>query len=514
MLYDQFGRPIPEQRLRPPVPGLQIVSDPVSDREAFNVSRRNTPRDVDRIMTLANSGDIEDQCRLSRELPELDGEIKEGLATRRNALSGCKWQISPGDKSEPARIAAERLKNDFDAAGGNFGGDIGRLYSFPQLLRGLTDALLPGFAAAEIAWKPGGAGFYGFRIIEQRFFSFAHGYTPRLRIRENYDGIELPYGKVIFHQLDENGPDPVRGGLIRPLAWLHCFKSINEKDLLSFIERFGMPFVLVQIDDATRKSEGPKLEQLIRNLGPSGGGILSKNAEIKLLEMSSNSGDVYFKLLEYLDRSTTKVLLGQTATSGDAQGLSKGDAQSRVRQDILEADARALENTINVDLIEPWMRYNCPEGVRAPLLHIISEPPEDTVALAAMVKTFYEGGLQVADPAEISKKVGITFERRPEPVAQPAPGGMASLQLAEMPTDQPAPAGALEKWLGPVEKVLAELSECSDPEQFAAKLGELSSGRTFGSSAGFEKAVEQTVYEGLVRGMDAAARSRKGGTGK
>ena len=112
--------------------------------------------------------------------------------------------------------------------------------------------------------------------------------------------------------------------------------------------------------------------------------------------------------------------MGQTASSGDSSGLSKGDAQSEVRQDILDADARSLEDTVNRDLFAVWTHYNYGPDFAAPQLVIQSEAGKDTAALATTIKTLYESGLQVADPDDVGERLGLRLERRSDPAAQPA----------------------------------------------------------------------------------------------
>ncbi len=489
MLYDAFGRVIPDERWLVPRPGQQIFGEPGSDRESLNISRRLSPLDIDRMMIEANGGDPEAQCRLARELPELNHDVKHAIAMRRNAVLGLKWTIKSGDDTPAAESAAESLKTALEATGGKY-------LSFPQMLHSLTDALLPGFTGAEIIWKPGGAGFYGFKAIESRFFSFANSYTPKLRVSGNYNGIELPPSKVIFHFTGENGPDPVRGGLIRPLAWLHCFSNINFKDLLSFIERNGMPFIVAKVDAATWQSEGQKIKALIQNFGPSGGGVFSRNVEIELLQAANNTGEVYFRLLEYVGAAITKVVLGQTATSGDGGGWSKDNAQSQVRQDILEADARQLEDTVRRDLFTPWMFFNFGGGVALPKLELDTSPPEDSAALGTLVKTLYEAGFE-CDPQEVGGRLGLTLTKR-----KMESSGNGLLQLSER--SRP-PQGALETWLGPLKTALAELSEETDPAKFRRKLEALE----FGNSAAFEAELEGIIFDGIAHGAVAAERRLK-----
>lgn len=61
--------------------------------------------------------------------------------------------------------------------------------------------------------------------------------------------------KFVYLATRENGSDPARGGLVRPLAWLHCFLNVNIKDLLSFIESYAMPGDLAKVSDSAFESE-------------------------------------------------------------------------------------------------------------------------------------------------------------------------------------------------------------------------------------------------------------------
>lgn len=511
MLYDQFGRKIAEERLVRPADGVHIVPEPMGDRDAFGASRGLTPRHVDRMLLQANGGDVEAQCQLARELPEKNHDIAAHLRTRRNTLVGCKWAIVPGDSSASAKDAASALDSALAQTGAMVSG-LGKIGTFRQLLRDLMDALLPGFAASEIVWRDGGAGFYGFRAIEQRFFSFSKGYTPRLRVTGNMgDGIELPKGKIIFHETGENGGDPARGGLIRPLAWLDCFSRVTLKDFLSFVERYGMPFVVAKVDQNTWENEKEMLNALIRNFGPNGGGVFSRGTELELLQAANNTGDVYFRLLEYLGDAIAKVILGQTASSKESSGLSGGDAQSQVRQDILEADARQLEDTVNRDLFSVWTRFNFPDGTPSPVLQIDTGEPEDTQALAGTVKTLYDAGLQ-ADPDEMSKRFGFKLARREIPAASPwgsmefaepaparktrrGPDGLADAAAAEI-----VGSGALSRWLGPLADAGGELSEDMDDGEFGRVLARLASGEALGDSSGVESVLVREIATGMQGG--------------
>lgn len=369
MLYDQFGRKI-EDNTEQPNNGIMIIGTP-EDRNERDVSRGLTPLDVDRIMTAANSGETADQSRLAMELIEKDWDIKHAIETRINAVLGVERTIEPGDDSPQAKSIAEEFEAMLDKTG------RGKLDTFNEMLEDMMTALLPGFAISEIIWNSEG-NIDGFSFVPQHHFTFRNSYTPLLMTTDSHEGIELPDTKLVVHKYRAHGGDPARGGLIRPLAWLHCFSSVNMKDLLRFIERYGMPFTVARVDENSWKNERRAIMSLIRNFGPNGGGVFSKSTELQLLQAANNGGDVYFKLLEYTGMAKTKIILGQTATAGDGGGWSNDGAQSQVRQDILEADCERLDNTVHKDIARPWTLFNYGPDAIAPKLVSHSEPPEDS----------------------------------------------------------------------------------------------------------------------------------------
>ncbi len=375
-----------------------------ADRGFEDVSRGLTPEKVDAIMSAANSGDTARQCRLCNEILEKNHDVMQAFSTRRNAVLGSPRSIVPGDGSPEAKRAAETLSLQLEATGVE-----NSLDSFEDLLEDMMGALLPGFAVSELVWRNGGE-LAGFRHIPQHNFTFRDGVEPRLITRDAPLGITLPAERIICHKLRMHGSDPVRGGLIRPLAWLHCFGNLHFKDLLSFIERYGMPFVFVKVDSGSFERERNTIKRLIRNFGSNGGGLFTKNVEAQLLQASGSNGEVYFRLLEYCEAAVCKVLLGQTASSGDSSGLSRGDAQSKVRQDILEADCRWIERSVNTRIFQPWCRYNFGADVAAPRLSIDCTPPEDKAVLAGMIQSLASAGFE-AESAEISERFGIRLKK-------------------------------------------------------------------------------------------------------
>lgn len=478
--------PVRRKRAGKTAPARRVVILP-EDRYRYATPASYTPARLTALFRAANSGDIEQLCLCGREILERNWDIQGAMDQRADALCGVGWEIRPGGPGEAAKQAADAFASTLDDTGFSLG-FTDRPETFQELLRNLLDAVILPFAAAEIVWKEGGA-LEGFQTIEPHCFTLRDSMVPRLITDEFPAGMELEPDKFIIHQ-HRRRPDPARSGKIRVLAWLHCLQNWPLKDLFSFIERFGMPFVVARVDQNTWENEREVLQRIIRSFGPDGGGVFTNSTEIQLLNAANTGSDnVYFRALEFCHDAIYTLLVGQLASSGDSAGMSNGDAQSAVRQDILEADARALESTIRAQIAAPWTRFRFGENVPVPKFHFKVEPPEDEKATAdknlvkaQTIQTLAAAGYK-ADTAAVSKIFGLplTYEAPqqggldgfgpavPAQAAAPAePAPAAETPDAEAfgadKPDRGSLASALEAWLGPVADGIAAVTALSDEE--------------------------------------------------
>ena len=385
-----------------PAPGRWIAPEP-GDRARWLQTSEYTPLNVSRILEAANEGDIAELAVAAREIMERNWEVIMAMQVRKSALTGLEWGVDPGDGRQASKDAAAAFEAALKTPDPGPG-----FVSFHGLVDHLMDAVVAPLAAAEIVWGPGGS-LAGFRPVGAWHFTFRGSETPLLATADAPSGVPLPPAKFIVHTHGGAG-DPARAGLIRTLIWLHVFQNYPVKDLVSFVERYGMPFVVAKVDRSAWENERGVMRNLIRSFGPNGGGVFTKSTELELLQASNSGGDVYFKLLEYTSRAITKVILGQLASSSESGGLSGGDAQSRVRGDLLEADARAIESTVRVQLAAPWTKFNFGDAAAVPVLKFRNSAPEDRAVFAGILETLHRAGLD-ADPEEISTRFGLSLKR-------------------------------------------------------------------------------------------------------
>lgn len=84
------------------------------------------------------------------------------------------------------------------------------------------------------------------------------------------------------------------------------------------------------------------------------------------------------------------------------------------------------------------------------------------------------------------------------------------MQMSET-TQKKTLDGALETWIAPLERKLAELAEETDPGAFGRRLAELIDGdNAFGDSSKFEAELEGVIYSGIVAGAVATDKKLAG----
>ncbi len=414
MLYDWANRPMNDAdpaKGRPD--GRRLVSWEESDRDPTDASRGLSPEKLDGILRQANSGDPRAQARLAQEIEEKDWDSAHALGTRRAAILSAERCCKPPpgfEKDATALKVAEQAEQMLGRTVSGFD-----QVDFDGLLSDMAGALLPGYSCAEILWTPGGEGVDGFALIDRAMITFQRSRAPLLVSRDAPMGLQLAPKKFVFHAHNARSGDLTRGGLIRPLGWMHLFAQLGVKNVLRFVEKFGMPFVSARIDDSAWEQDRAKIAYLVKNFGSDGGGVFSKAVELEMIDAAGSSGEVYFKLLQYFSDAKTKVILGQTATSGDATGFSDGGAQQRVRFDLRDADCKAIAATVRNSILTPWVAFNFAPGTPVPVVELEFEQAEDLEKKSRVLSNLKTAGLVVSDTKQASEMFGLTLERESAP---------------------------------------------------------------------------------------------------
>ena len=371
-ILDQNGRPISSKK--PIINEIAVHS--IHDKYSSYPSNGLTPARLAAIFREADAGNVYRQMELFEEMEEKDPHLFSQLQTRKNAVIGLDFDILPfsddARDKEIAKFVTECIDN---------------LESIEDIFLDILDAIGKGFSINEILWAydEGRVVIDDIKWKHQKKFLFDDNDNLRVMTMEEPMGILLPENKFVIHKYKAKSGHPSRAGVLRVCAWMYLFKNYDVKDWVAFAEVYGMPLRVGTYNANTTKEDKEALMMAVSMLGSDAAGIISDSTKIEFHEASkSSSQDIYQALASFCNAEMSKAILGQTLTSevGDSGSYAASKTHDGVRQDLLEADCKALAQVILRDVIRPLCYFNFGESKRLPYLKFHYEPPEDLKASA------------------------------------------------------------------------------------------------------------------------------------
>jgi phage gp29-like protein len=327
----------------------------------------------------------------------------------------------------------------------------------------LLDALGKGYSVAEIRWDTEQAPWsprdrsrheraYTWR--DPRYFKYDQSTGRELRLldeRAPHDGLALEPWRFIVHEPCLKMGLPIRGGLARLAAVSYMCSTFTLEDWLAFAEVFGMPLRLGRYpdryeearhgDDPIAKSAAEAaistLKAAVYGLGSNAAAVMTDSMRIDFQAAGSGAGgaDLFERLADRLDKQISKAVLGRSDAADSTAGKLGGEQfASDVRRDILESDAEELSNTLNEQLVQPFIALNFGPQARYPLIQLRVPDQEDLAGLVVMLKEMVPLGLEV-EQSVIRDKWGLPD---PDPKGKLL-GKPAASELPAQPIDPPNP---------------------------------------------------------------------------
>lgn len=397
MILDHRGLPIDVKVLNQPV----IKIDSWRRRWQYSPLGQLTPHRVAYILNNSINGDLNEFVLWASEIEQRDLHYGSVLGIRKRAVSGLKVNI------EAASDSAEDIAN----------ADLARTLvarsEFRRMLSATLDALSKGFACIELVWNFGKVWYPSYVWRDPRYFLIDKnaGQEIRLNTTTSIDGELLPPFKFIVH-IPNIDPGHILFNSLsrRALFWNMC-KTFNIGQWMSFIEIFGMPLRIGKYEAHATEEERAVLQMAVENLGIDAAATIPNSMEIDFKETTSDrANELFSSFATYVDNQISKMVLGQIRTTDEsAVGLaraSEAGGKDEVRQDIQIADAADLEDTLNRDLIEPFIKLNRGEFEQYPRLSLFIPKREDLGLLNQMLKDQIPNGLRV-EQSVIRDKFGL-----------------------------------------------------------------------------------------------------------
>lgn len=407
-LYDAYGRPIRKETLvrevaAPTLAGVRTIWN-------NTVASGLTPERLAGLLRAAADGDHDAYLTLAEEMEERDLHYACELGKRKLAVSRLPVTVEAFSDGAKDVELADAVRALVQRPG------------FRGMVKDCLDAIGKGFSVVEIVWQYGER-WQPARYVwrDPRFFQFDQVTRSEVRLRDEaalLEGVPLSPGKFLVHTPKLKSGIPIRGGLARLAAWAFMCKGYTVKDWLAFAEVFGMPLRLGKYGQSASESDIAILKTAVANLGSDAAAVFPESMMIELVEAgkSSGSNEFYRLLADWLDDQVSKGVLGQTASSSGTPGkLGDEKLQAEVRNDIRDDDAEQLEETINRDLVRPFIDLNFGPQEAYPVVQLRAPKAEDVAALSGALKDLVPLGLQV-EQSVVRDRLGIPD---PDPKAKP-----------------------------------------------------------------------------------------------
>jgi phage gp29-like protein len=415
-ILDQYGKEIKHNKPIVDEIAVQTIRDRYSSYPSFGL----TPERLAAILKEADQGDVYRQAELFEEMEEKDCHLGSVLGTRKLAVSGLKWEVLPASESAEDKKIAAAAKEMLDY-----------VENWRDCLFDVLDGVGKGFSVSEIMWELVGRQVWiqSVNWVHQKKFTF---YTPEKLLRvprlltdaDPVYGEELIPNKFVVHRHRARSGATPRGGLIRPCSYMYLFKNYDLKDWVIFNDLYSVPMRVGKYKSGAGQPEKDALKQAVFNIGIDAAAVISDTTVIELLE-AKNRGDAsaFESLANFCERSMSKVVLGHTGTVESTAGkLGNEDQAKEVRQDLLEADGEALENTIRFQVFKPWVAFNFGPDKGIPIFKLHYEAPEDMETAAKvygiLVKDVGFAGIPVD---HIHERFSIPKAQNDEETIKPAP---------------------------------------------------------------------------------------------
>ena len=410
--------------------GLPITTEALSEPQTSHYShlqrelqthptRGLTPSKLASILDQAEQGDLLAQFDLYEDMEEKDGHIAAELGKRRRALL-VDWSVVPPDNPTPAEKRNAELMAEL----------VGEIADFEDVLFDITDAIGKGFSCCEIEWHKPGKYWVPKTITHrpQSWFTVHRGYRQQLRLRSNttVDGIvgePLQTFGWITHVHKAKSGYLERTAMFRQLVWPYLFKNYSVGDLAEFLEIYGIPVRIGKYPSGASEKEKMTLLRALVGIGHNAAGIIPAGMELDFLDAATGDPKAFELMLNWCERTQSKVILGGTLTSG-ADGKSStnalGNVHNEVRKDLRDSDIRQVGSTITRDLLYPLAVLNglAPDGMRrCPVFRLDVGETEDMAAYAEALPKLVDIGVQI--PVQwAQEKLGIPQPEDGEPVLQ------------------------------------------------------------------------------------------------
>jgi phage gp29-like protein len=419
----------------------------------------------------AEQGDTERLFALYRDIRLGHAHTQTLYNQRKLAVLTKAMSIVPADPKSPADRAAAEACKALTASPGWLTQGLNHLLNghlYPVAVMEQTYRAAPGGNA--LRYLPG-----QWRPVPYRLLDWTNG---RLQI---CDADRITGARMATRQ----DPEPLRhvihrghlltdvpdqwGGPMRAVLFWWLFATQDRDWWVRFLDRFGAPFLVAKYDTADSKSQRTlttAFSQATRLFGL----VVSRETDVNVHAVATQShGEAFRVFQEFANSELSKLILGQTMTvTAQAGGLggAQAEVQDATKDDIRAWDLAALSETVNAQIIQPFLWINGILGEA--VLQVAADSGQDLRDKTEFLTAAAKIGLEPTDDAveQLSKSSGVQLQRSSRPAM---PFGLTALSAQASPMDRAN--RRLDELGWPTDEQLDKIAERGAPDLAAAFVG-------------------------------------------
>lgn len=385
-----------------------------SSFEQLYFNRAITPVVLNDVLQRAAAGDMYEWALFATDMEEKDPGLGSALAARKNAVKGLTWEILPASQEAADIKIAEAVAEVLDYTA-----------DFSDAIFDLSDAIAKGYSVSEIIWSYSEGQYWIDRLQHvlpwKLTFTDSAGnmYREPLLIKDIYGNelTPLPVGKFITHLNKARSGLVTRGGLLRSLAYFYLFKNYDIKSWVIYLERFGHPLRIGKYKVGASEADKSVLKSAVFRLATDSAAVMSEDTNITFerVEAVKEGGGLFKDFAKWVDEQYSKLILGHASGNEATAGRLGAETNAEeLRQDLLAADAMAIEQTITHKLIAPYIAFQYGAEVAVPKFKLNYEPEEDLKAHADMLNTLSGMGMKTIPLSYLHEKFRIPQPQKGE----------------------------------------------------------------------------------------------------
>lgn len=352
-----------------------------------------TPFKLNQLLTNAEQGNLQAQADLFADMEEKDGHIFSEMDKRKKGINGLPWGIKPPKNASPQeKKIAEEVQEWID-----------EIENFEMILFDAMDAVGHGYSCQEIKWQRSGNIWLpqSFEHILPRHFLTPFDSPNELRLNDgSVEGQEfIPFGWFIHRHKAKSGYI-ARSGLHRVLSWPFLFKNYGIRDVMEFLEIYGLPSKIGKYPSGATDDEKMTLLRAVMMIGRNAAGIIPSGMSIDFESAATGDTDNHFALVNWCEKTMSKVIVGGTLLS-QADGKTSTNAQSKTHEiqfnALVKSDSKQLARSINDSLITHLMQINYAQITpdRYPKFYFDTTDTEDLQTFSDSIPNLVDMGMKI-----------------------------------------------------------------------------------------------------------------------